>query len=189
MKTLLEQIPNEIVLEILAYMTHVDAVMAFSSLNSRFQNLLSRWCHTFDLTSVSKKVFDIILQHSNTHRWHTLKLSDADDVPGQLVYFLENYGFSEKFAELRSLSIRNLRRCQDYSLFPRIRSLLNLVSLEIDLLNEKPIPDFELPHLKKLRVSSCGGDTKWLQVRILEVMSDSQTRETIFFLLVELFQS
>lgn len=40
--TLIECVPNEIFIEILSYITFIDAVVAFSNLNSRFQSLFTR---------------------------------------------------------------------------------------------------------------------------------------------------
>jgi hypothetical protein len=162
--TLLESIPNEIVIEILSYMTSVDAVIAFSNLNSRFQSLLDEFCHAFDFTSISKKNFDIIFQCQNTNRWHSLKLSDAAHAPGQVTHFFENYALTVNFSQLRSLSIVNTTPYHSYPLFAQLPSLSNLASLQIESLCGDDIPEFELPNLKKLTLRSCP-NTGWLKVR------------------------
>lgn len=181
-ETHFERVPNEILLEILSYMTHVDAVVAFANLNIRFQNLLAEWCHTFDLTSVSKKTFDIIFQQKRLYRWDTLKLSDGERTPGQITYFLEQFEYSEKFSTVRSLSILNLKPNFDYSFFSQIQSLPNLLSLEMDLSNSKNIPNIQLPNLKKLRVIACG-DTKWLLVSTaIEIILHIHSQNEICFL-------
>ncbi|CAF1952868.1 unnamed protein product [Rotaria magnacalcarata] len=160
--TLFESIPNEIFVEILSYITSIDAVIALSNLNWRFQKLLIEFCHTFDFTSISKKKFDAIFQYQNTNRWHSLKLSDAKHTPGQVSYFFENHALANKFSQLRSLSIVNIIPNHPYPLFAQLSSLSNLVSLEIESLCGENIPEFKLPNLKKITFSSCP-NTSWLK--------------------------
>jgi hypothetical protein len=58
--TLLEHLPNEILIEILFYLNGVDAVFSFSNVNNRFQCLLFEFCQFFDFKSISKTKFDLI---------------------------------------------------------------------------------------------------------------------------------
>ncbi|CAF3294033.1 unnamed protein product [Rotaria socialis] len=160
--TLFESIPNEIFIEILSYITSINAVVAFSNLNWHLQRLLTELCHTFDFTSISKKNFDTIFQYQNTNRWHSLKLSDAEHTPGQVSYFFENHALANKFSQLQSLSIVNIIPNHSYPLFAQLSSLSNLVSLEIESLCRENIPEFKLPNLKKLTFSSCP-NTSWLK--------------------------
>lgn len=159
----LESLPNEILIEILSYITCVDAVLLFSSLNSRFRNLLIEFCRIFDFTSISKKNFDTIFQYQNTDKWHSLKISDAKHTPGQVTYFFEHHELNRKFSKLQSLSIVNVILYHPCPLFSQLASLSNLVSLELESLCGNNIPEFELPNLKELTFSSCP-NTAWVKV-------------------------
>jgi hypothetical protein len=161
--TLFQSIPNEIFIEIFSYITSVDAAIAFSNLNSRFQSLFVEFCRAFNFSSISKKNFDIIFQYQNTNRWHSLKLSDDEYTPGQVKYFFENHSLTDKFSQLQSLSIIKIKGDKPYSLLSQLPSLSNLVSLEVKPLCGNNIPEFELPNLKKLIFSSCP-NTRWLKV-------------------------
>ena len=161
---LFERMPNEIFIEVLSYMTCINAVIAFSTLNSRFQSLLIEFCHRFNFTSVSKKNFDIVFQNQDTNRWRSLKLHDGDYTPGQVNYFFETHSLIDKFCQLRNLSIMKLKPNHPYPLFTQLPSLSNLVSLEIEPLCGHNILEVELPNLKKLTFSSCP-NTSWLKVR------------------------
>ncbi|CAF1586063.1 unnamed protein product [Adineta steineri] len=149
-------------MEISSYITSTDAVIAFSNLNSRFQDLLTELCHTFDFSSISKKNFDTIFQYQNTNRWHSLKLSDDEHTRGQVKYFFENHSLTDKFSQLQSLSIVKMKTNSPYPLFSQLPSLSNLVSLEIESICGENIPEFELPNLKKLIFGSCP-NTNWLK--------------------------
>ncbi|CAM4747328.1 unnamed protein product [Rotaria magnacalcarata] len=99
--------------------------------------------------------FDTIFQYQNTNRWDSLKLSDAEHTPGQMAYFFENHALTGEFSQLRSFSIVNIIHNHPHPLFAQLSSLSNLVSLEIESLCGENIPEFELPHLKKLTFTSC----------------------------------
>ena len=66
--TLFETLPNELFMETLSYLTTIDAVIAFSNLNCRFQCLVFDYCQSFDFTSIGKSKFDLIFQYHNTSR-------------------------------------------------------------------------------------------------------------------------
>ncbi|CAF1252503.1 unnamed protein product [Rotaria sordida] len=160
--TLFENIPNELFIEILSYLIATDAVIAFSNLNYRFQCLIFEFCQSFDLTSISKNKFDIIFQYHNTNRWHSLKLSDDNNTPGQVKYFFENYFFIDNFSQLQSLSIIKIKPFNQYPLLSQLPFLTNLISLKIESICGNNISEFNLPKLKKLIFSSCA-NTNWLK--------------------------
>lgn len=162
--TLLEDIPNEIIVTILSYLCATQAVIGFSKLNSRFENLLREFCLNFDLTSIGKNNFDLVLQIQNTNQWKSLKLSDDNYTPGQVTYFFEKYSFINQFSELQNLSLIGLEHRRSDPIFTQLPSLVNLVSLEIKSVCEANIPEIDLPNLKKLKFSSCSS-TNWLAVR------------------------
>jgi hypothetical protein len=162
--TLFENLPNELFIEILSYLTATDAFIAFSYLNYRFQCLILKFCQSFDLTSISKSKFDIIIQSHDTNRWDSLKLSDDDKTPGQVKYFFENYSLLNNFSQLKSLSIIKMKPSNQYPLLSQLRFLTNLVSLQIESICGCSFSEFDLPRLKKLTFSSCT-NTSWLKVK------------------------
>ena len=162
--TLLENLPNELFIKILSYLSAVDAAIAFFNLNYRFQCLILVFCRSFDLTSISKSQFDIIFQTHDTNRWHSLKLSDNENTPGQVKYFFEKYSFIDHFCQLQSLSIVKMAHSNQYPVLSHLSYLPNLVSLEIESLCGNDIPEFDLPTLKRLTFSSCA-NTSWLKVK------------------------
>ena len=122
------------------------------------------YCRSFDLTSIGKSHFDLIFQYHKTNRWHSLKLSDDENTPGQVQYFLERYPSLDRFSELQFLSI--VKMFNQYSLLSEQLSFLsNLVTLEIESVCGNYIPEFDLPALKKLTCSSCT-NTSWLKVKV-----------------------
>ena len=163
-RTLLEDIPNETIATILSYLTSVEAVVIFTKLNSRFQNLLRQFCLKFDLTSVGKNVFDLVFQNQDTNRWQALKLSDNNYTSGQVDYFIKKYTFINHFSNLQCLSIVGVGHCLSYPIFIQLASLVNLVSLEIETICGTNIPEIALPNLKKLKFTSYP-NTSWLAVR------------------------
>ncbi len=54
-RKLFERLPNEILIEIFAYLNGIDIINSFSKLNIRFEHLLNTWCRYFDLKSIGKK--------------------------------------------------------------------------------------------------------------------------------------
>lgn len=159
-----EHLPNELFIKIVSYLTGTDAIMAFADLNYRFQCLIFEICQTLNFTSISKSNFDIIFRYQQTNRWHSLKLSDGNDTPGQVRYFFENYSLIRNFSQLQSLSIIKIDPFNDYPLLSQLPFLTNLVSLEIESICGNNISEFDLPKLKKLTLSSCA-HTNWLKVK------------------------
>jgi len=85
----IENLPDELFRKIFSYLTGIDAVFAFSLLNTRFQCLLKKYCQGFDFKSINKIKFDIIFSQYDKQCWKSLKLSN-EDVPKQIEYFLCN---------------------------------------------------------------------------------------------------
>ncbi|CAF3896529.1 unnamed protein product, partial [Rotaria sp. Silwood1] len=105
--TLFENFPNELFIEILSYLIATDAVIAFSNLNHCFQCLIFEFCQSFDFTSINKNKFDIIFQGHNTNRWHSLKLSDDNNTPGQSLTHLSQLINLEIYQKEREISFPN----------------------------------------------------------------------------------
>ncbi|CAF2235733.1 unnamed protein product [Rotaria magnacalcarata] len=129
-----------------AILSHSRTIAAIPSHSQTFEWLRMSFC-PLD--------FDTIFQYQNTNRWDSLKLSDAEHTPGQMAYFFENHALTGEFSQLRSFSIVNIIHNHPHPLFAQLSSLSNLVSLEIESLCGENIPEFELPHLKKLTFTSC----------------------------------
>jgi hypothetical protein len=183
--TLLEHLPNEIFVEIFSYLNGIDAAFAFLQLNYRFQSLLFEYCQLFDFKSISKTKFDLVLEQHDRLRWKSLQLSNDDDTPGQIEYFIENYPLIKHFSQLQSLSIlklkspdklkilidefRSLLKSTSKPLYTyeilvdQLRSLTNLQSLTIESICGTAMTNLNFPKLKRLVLSSCR-NTKWIMV-------------------------
>lgn len=100
-----ESLANELLMDIFAYMTGVELCQTFFDLNSRLNNLLQ---YKFNFYSISKRTFHFLCQHSLpsiTHRIVSLSMSNNDETPDLIEYFLSyEYSFDE-FYSLQSLSI------------------------------------------------------------------------------------
>jgi hypothetical protein len=161
--TSIEYLPNELFVEIFGYLTDVDAVCAFSRLNKRFQCLTLEYCYTFDFKSVSKAKFDYVIRQHDIYRWRSLRLSDDDNTPGQVTYFCRLFTFTEHIAQLKELSIINMKPSTALIFLPQLTSFTHLVSLSIGSLCGNSIPFLELPSLKHLVINSCM-HSKWMKV-------------------------
>ena len=106
----LEWFSNELFLEIFEYLSTVDLLRSFSSLNVRLTNLLAFHLQTYPCSfqSSSKYHFDLICQHdlpSLFDRISSLRLSDHAHTPNQIDRFF-SFGFSfRQFHHLTSLSL------------------------------------------------------------------------------------
>jgi hypothetical protein len=152
---LFEYLPNELFGQIFSYLNGADAVFAFSRLNNRFQSLLVEFSQIFDFKSISKAKFDIVFRRHDTRQWKSLQLSNDDDTPGQVEYFLQTYFYVDHFFQLQSLSFVKMKAFNDYTLLTCLPSLPNLISLKIASICGKKMSSFDLPKLKKLVFSSC----------------------------------
>ncbi|CAF1504007.1 unnamed protein product [Adineta steineri] len=109
-----ECLPNELLLDILKYLTGIDLFRVFHGLNKRFNDLLSLHFQHYglDFQPISKQDFEIICKQyllSMVHEITSLRLSDDDDTPQQTTLFL-SYGFTlNQFTHLQSLSLCHLR--------------------------------------------------------------------------------
>jgi len=162
--TLFERLPNELFLEIFTYLSDVDIVYAFSQLNDRFQCLILSYCKTFDFKSVSKAKFKLVIQEHDTQRWQSLRLSDNDDTPGQIILFSQLFPFVKYVPQLQDLSLINMKPKTAEFIIPQIKTFTHLVSLTIGSICGKNISTLELPSLKYLIVNSCKY-SKWMKVR------------------------
>lgn len=162
-QTLLEDLPNEILIEVFIYLSDIDNVYAFSQLNSRFQDLILNQCSRFDFKSVNKTKFDYIIKQHNMNKWRSLRLSDDDHTPGQVSHFCKLYSFSNDLSQLETLSIINLKQPTASLFVCHLKLFTNLVSLTIGSVCGKTMPLVQLPNLKHLVISSCM-HTNWMKV-------------------------
>lgn len=161
--TLLEQLPNELFIEIVSYLNGVDALYAFSQLNTRFQHVTFNYCSIFDFKSVSKAKFDFVIRQEDKQQWRWLRLSDDFDTPGQITLFFRQVSLANDLSQLRSLTLVNSSQEDKTVLLSQINSLVNLESLSIDSICGKDMSPIDLPLLKRLIVSSCC-HTDWMKV-------------------------
>lgn len=162
--TSLEQLPTELFIDIFRYLNGVDAVFAFSQLNTRFEDMIFKFSLVFDFKSMSKAKFDFVTEYHQKERWLALGLSNAYDTPGQIEYFCKRYSLANEFTLLRSLSLGDMQIKDTDALFPQLKALTNLVSLSIGSFCGKRMPLLELPQLKRLTVHTCF-HTEWMKVR------------------------
>ncbi|CAF1034911.1 unnamed protein product [Didymodactylos carnosus] len=147
----LELLPNEILLDIFEYFDGIDLLRTFYGLNSRFNLVLHGQfpnC-SFKFNSVSKHDFDKICQHylpTMADYIVTLNLSDNEQTPTQIKLFLSYIPSFNRFTQLRSLSLSNLRSYQTLmKIVEGCHHLCNLTHLELlyCYLQDKQI-DFQL---------------------------------------------
>ena len=160
---LLEHLPNELLSEILSYLNGVDAFIAFSSLNNRFQDLLLQYSRLFNFKALSKTKFDRIFQRYDTRQWLSLQLFNDPNTPGQIEHFMEKYSSINRFSQLRSLSIFSMTSL-DGCKFSQLPFVENLVSLKIGPICGTKISGLNLPNLKHLVLASCE-NIDWNNVR------------------------
>lgn len=161
--TTIECIPNELFVEIFTYLTDVDTVYAFSRLNQRFLYLTLTCCYSFDFTSVNKTKFDYIIQQHDVHRWQSLRLTEDDHTPGQVMYFAQSFSYVDTFSKLTTLSISNIKSKTASVFVCHLRSFPQLVSLTIGSICGKTIPIVGLSTLKYLTIKSCTY-SHWMKV-------------------------
>jgi hypothetical protein len=112
-----ERLPNEILLDIFGYFTGIDLLRTFYDLNSRLNFLLHHRFQdcSFKFNAVSKRDFDMICQQhlpQMSDYIPSLHLSDHEETPTQIKLFLSYSPSFDRFTQLRSLSLSNLRSYQ-----------------------------------------------------------------------------
>ncbi|CAF0846030.1 unnamed protein product [Adineta ricciae] len=156
-----EQLPNELLVDILGYLTSVDAVYAFCQLNHRFQCLLFNYVKDFDFQSVKKSKFDYVTRHHDIHSWRSLRLSNDELTPCQIQYFCQRYSQLQYLSQLQILSLVNIDLKLNREMFSQLASFDQLVSLTIGTVCGRNMPLFRLPSLRRLTVIGCN-DMSWL---------------------------
>ena len=160
---ILEDLPNELFIEVLTYLTSIDIILTFGKLNHRFQSLITQYCKRFDFQFINKFQCDSIFRVQNTNQWTSLRLSDDDQKPFWIDHLLENYISKNNFSQLQFLSVGSLKDNARKLFFSMLSSLPNLVSLSIDSVCGEDILPFDLPKLQKLVFGSCL-HIDWIQV-------------------------
>ncbi|CAF1159664.1 unnamed protein product [Adineta ricciae] len=134
----LECLPNELFLELFDYFDGIDLLHLFFGLNSRFNHLLYEQVqhYRFKFTSASKRRFDIICQQHLPFiacRTTTLLLSNHDDTPEQIDFFLSYVPSWKSFTDLQSLSLAHVSSYQTlFEVVRRCSTLVNLNSLTLN---------------------------------------------------------
>lgn len=169
-------LPNELLLDILGYLKHVDVFDIFSALTPRLQALIHSHCTTLDFTSVTKPRLEHIIRVRNTHQWRALRLSNDGHTPGQVAFFFEHYPFATHVPELEVLSLTNMKFNFTQTILPQLRVCTRLVSLTLETICGRQMPSLELPCLRKLTVTSCKCN-RWMQVGLLFSVCYYQERE------------
>ena len=160
----IEILPNELFLDIFSYLSNVDVVYYFGRLNQRFRQLTLNCYDRFDFTSTNKIQFDYITRKHYMDRCRAIRLSDDDRTPGQITYFFETLPIVKCLAELESLEVINMQPQTALRIFPELISFSRLVSLTIESICGKLLPDLSLPLLRHLTINSCI-HTQWMKVR------------------------
>ena len=111
--TRLESLPNELLLDLCAYLSTGDLVRAFYNANIRFNRLLDVHFQSFgfDCQSTTWHDFDVICRQYLPHlggRLTALRLSDNDETPQQIESFFASGLTLGQFVRLRSLSLCDL---------------------------------------------------------------------------------
>ncbi len=158
-----EQLPNELLIDVFAYLNTVDTVYAFSPLNTRFHSLLIHYVNTFDFTSITKTKFDHVILHHDIQQWKALRLSEDNRTPGQIRLFTQLYPPHHYLSQLHSLSAMHMSAEYAHQFVSQLISFDHLVSLEIGNMCGKKVQSFELPSLKRLVISACK-HTAWMMV-------------------------
>jgi hypothetical protein len=167
MANVLEDLPNELFCQIFFYLSGVDTVFAFSSLNTRFQCLIKEYCQGFDFQLINKTKFDLIFDQYDKQWWKSLRLSN-EDTPGQIEYFFQSYSLIDEISQLKSLSLSKIESINKSILLSQISFLTNLVSLTLKPICGRILSNIDLPKLKRLVVTSCK-NTEWIRVRTSNV--------------------
>jgi hypothetical protein len=113
----LEVIPNEVLFDLFDFFTGMELLRTFYGLNSRFNFLLHEQFQncSFKFNSVSKRDFDKICQQHLLLMASciiTLDLVDFEDTPEQIKSFLSYNPSLNRFTQLGSFSLSNLRSYQ-----------------------------------------------------------------------------
>ena len=114
----LECLANELLLDLFEYLSSLDLLRAFYTLNTRLNDLifLHFQRHALNFQSISKSHFQwICKQHlpTMTDAIIALRLSDDDDTPQQInLFFTYNFSFQQHFIYLQSLSIHRIYSSQ-----------------------------------------------------------------------------
>ncbi|CAF1562379.1 unnamed protein product, partial [Adineta ricciae] len=170
--TVLEHLPNEILISIFSYFTGIDLVLAFANLNSRFYSLTNQYAYFFDFKSISKTKFDFILAQQQTNRsWKSLQIcNNKGETPGQIQYFCKFHSLVDICPQLESLSLLDIQDiCKNEDLLVQLLSCTpNLQSLTVKPICATILSQFQLLQLKRLVIHSCRNLVWMIELRQLE---------------------
>ncbi|CAF4978356.1 unnamed protein product [Rotaria sp. Silwood1] len=112
-----EFLPNEIILDLFEYLSLIHLYQSFFALNSRFNKLLCQQFEKFhlDFRLISKTNFHQVCQNnilSVIDRIISLHLSNDDNTPQEIEYFLSHGYQLRQFIRLKSISLSCLRSQQ-----------------------------------------------------------------------------
>jgi hypothetical protein len=112
-ETTFEELANELLLDLFEFLRSAHLLCAFYGLNYRFNKLISIYfrTHTLDFRCISKKTFDTVYQKhlfSIADQIISLHLSNGDETPNIVKYFLSQTLMFEQFHHLQSLSLYDI---------------------------------------------------------------------------------
>ncbi|CAF3806066.1 unnamed protein product [Rotaria sp. Silwood1] len=111
--TILEHLPNEILLILFEYFNGIDLLQTFYDLNSHLNLLLYKQfqLYCFNFKSISKCTFDLICQQHLpfiANKVISLAFSDYRDTPKQMSLFFSYIPSLHRFTQLQSLTLSNI---------------------------------------------------------------------------------
>ena len=133
----LESLPNEVFHDLFEYLPIVYLLRGFHGLNSRFNNLLFVYFYAYrlDFQPMTKLDFEYICQNYLQvirDRIISLRLSDDDDSPDQIIHFLSHITTLHHFTHLRFVSLSHIFHSQTIQkVLMKLSDLPNLTHLKI----------------------------------------------------------
>ncbi|CAF1479447.1 unnamed protein product [Rotaria magnacalcarata] len=166
--SVLEHLPDEILLDIISYLKPYDIYHSLHDLNNRFNSIISDFqlSLNMDISHISKNEFDYCLSSvlplpSVLLRLHSLHISN-DETYGAIALFIRQYPCLH-IPSLRSLSLTDATMSQIKFLFLRLSTQIEHVSIvtnrTIDMNEKRLLCQLILKHktLRSCRLSLCDG--------------------------------
>ncbi|CAF4668248.1 unnamed protein product, partial [Rotaria sp. Silwood2] len=167
-RSILEFLPDEILLDIISYLKPYDIYHSLYNLNNRFNSIINDFQLTLhlDISYISKYEFDYCLSSilplpSVLLRLHSLHISN-DETYGAIALFIRQYPHLN-IPSLRSLSLTDATITQIKFLFQRLSIELEHISIvtnrTIDMNDKRQLCQLLLKHkaLRSCRLSLCDG--------------------------------
>ncbi|CAF1275197.1 unnamed protein product [Adineta steineri] len=154
-----EFLPNEVLLQCFQYLNAPDIFYSFDQLNSHFSTLIRNVPLYLNFCQMKKSLFNhfsqtILLNPEIKQKIIYLQLSN-DGTPGQIEHFLSLFSLN-KFLNLRSLSLINLKKNNTKQLLSILPFLSNLYSFSftgtnneiLEIIPKSKLRILTVPHLE-----------------------------------------